>query len=83
MKIVNLALCYAAFQPSFLMRSAILNSDAMTTFITIAMLYVLLRHIHDPQKRDVAVMQILFAIGMCDKEVGNNMRNNNRNSSFA
>ena len=67
-KIVNLALCYAAFQPSFLMRSAILNSDAMATFITIAMLYVLLRHIHDPQKRDIVVMLILFSIGMWTKK---------------
>ncbi|SFB95880.1 hypothetical protein [Butyrivibrio sp. YAB3001] len=38
----NIALLFAAFQPSFLFRSATINNDALATLLTIAPLYVLL-----------------------------------------
>ncbi len=65
---VNVALAFAAFQPSFLIRSATLNADAMATFISVAMLFFLFRHIYDAHKSDIVWMLVLFIIGMWTKK---------------
>lgn len=61
-------LCFAAFQPSFLIRSATLNADAMSTLISIIILYVLFRHIKNPGKYDILIMLIWFVLGMWTKK---------------
>ena len=67
-KVQNLTLFFAAFQPSFLMRSATLNCDAMSTCIILAMLYVLIRHIYAPGPRDIIYLVLLFTAGMWTKK---------------
>nr|WP_297707366.1 glycosyltransferase family 39 protein [uncultured Butyrivibrio sp.] len=78
----NIALVFAAFHPSFVYRSATINSDAPATLIAITILYLLIIHVQNPRylrrlefksfslsiNAEILSMVALFTLGMWVKK---------------
>lgn len=64
----NIGLIFVAFQPTFIIRSATINNDALTTLISIAIIYFLLRYIESSDFKWFFIMLFLFILGMWTKK---------------
>ena len=64
----NLALLFVAFQPSLIIRSATINNDALSTLLSVAFIYYLIRFVYSESVSYIILLMILFALGMWTKK---------------